>query len=129
MIDWLEANQLAEVEEFEHQQKELEGVCNPIIQKSKLRRAAAFAACFARTRHAGSITPAGSAKPPLHLVCSPLADRPALAVPVLCLLQCMVLAVACPTWAAWVAAWVAAPTPAAQAAAAPLSRRSTKQLQ
>ncbi|KAI8468757.1 MAG: heat shock protein 70 family [Monoraphidium minutum] len=30
-IDWLEANQLAEVEEFEHQQKELEGVCNPII--------------------------------------------------------------------------------------------------
>jgi hypothetical protein len=34
-IDWLEANQLAEVEEFEHQQKELEGVCNPIIQKSE----------------------------------------------------------------------------------------------
>ena len=33
-IDWLEANQLAEVEEFEHQQKELEAVCNPIIQKS-----------------------------------------------------------------------------------------------
>ncbi|KAI8474728.1 MAG: heat shock cognate 70 kDa protein 4-like protein [Monoraphidium minutum] len=30
-IDWLEANQLAEVEEFEHQQKELEGVCNPVI--------------------------------------------------------------------------------------------------
>lgn len=27
----LENNQLAEVEEFEHQQKELEGVCNPII--------------------------------------------------------------------------------------------------
>jgi L1 cell adhesion molecule like protein len=35
VIDWLEANQLAEVEEFEHQQKELEGVCNPIIQKSE----------------------------------------------------------------------------------------------
>eukprot|EP00878_Enallax_costatus_P000139 GHUV01000180.1.p1 GENE.GHUV01000180.1~~GHUV01000180.1.p1 ORF type:complete len:654 (+),score=266.36 GHUV01000180.1:114-2075(+) len=33
VIDWLEANQLAEVEEFEHQQKELEGVCNPIISK------------------------------------------------------------------------------------------------
>jgi L1 cell adhesion molecule like protein len=30
-IQWLENNQLAEVEEFEHQQKELEGVCNPII--------------------------------------------------------------------------------------------------
>jgi heat shock protein 1/8 len=31
VIDWLDANQLAEVEEFEHQQKELEAVCNPII--------------------------------------------------------------------------------------------------
>ncbi|KIY98980.1 heat shock 70kDa protein 1/8 [Monoraphidium neglectum] len=30
-IDWLDANQLAEVEEFEDQQKQLEGVCNPII--------------------------------------------------------------------------------------------------
>jgi len=30
-IQWLENNQLAEVEEFEHQQKELEGLCNPII--------------------------------------------------------------------------------------------------
>lgn len=33
VIDWLDNNQLAEVEEFEHQQKELEGVCNPIISK------------------------------------------------------------------------------------------------
>eukprot|EP00879_Flechtneria_rotunda_P030642 GHRR01033304.1.p1 GENE.GHRR01033304.1~~GHRR01033304.1.p1 ORF type:complete len:218 (-),score=89.67 GHRR01033304.1:18-671(-) len=33
VIEWLEANQLAEVEEFEHQQKELEAVCNPIISK------------------------------------------------------------------------------------------------
>lgn len=32
-INWLENNQLAEVEEFEHQLKELEGVCNPIIAK------------------------------------------------------------------------------------------------
>jgi L1 cell adhesion molecule like protein len=32
-VDWIEANQLAEKEEFEHKQKELEGVCNPIIQK------------------------------------------------------------------------------------------------
>jgi L1 cell adhesion molecule like protein len=30
---WLEQNQLAEVEEFEHKQKELEGICNPIITK------------------------------------------------------------------------------------------------
>jgi len=32
-IKWLDQNQLAEVEEFEHKQKELEGVCNPIITK------------------------------------------------------------------------------------------------
>jgi L1 cell adhesion molecule like protein len=32
-LDWLENNQLAEVEEFEHQQKELESVCNPIITR------------------------------------------------------------------------------------------------
>jgi len=32
-IAWLDKNQLAEVEEFEHQQKELEKVCTPIITK------------------------------------------------------------------------------------------------
>jgi heat shock protein 1/8 len=32
-IKWLEANQAAEKEEFEHHQKELESVCNPIITK------------------------------------------------------------------------------------------------
>lgn len=32
-LKWLETNQLAEVEEFEHQQKVLEDVCNPIITK------------------------------------------------------------------------------------------------
>ncbi len=32
-LAWLESNQLAEVEEFEHKQKELEGVCSPIIAK------------------------------------------------------------------------------------------------
>lgn len=32
-MDWLEANQMAEVEEFEHHLKELEGVCNPIITR------------------------------------------------------------------------------------------------
>ncbi|XP_021750234.1 heat shock 70 kDa protein-like [Chenopodium quinoa] len=33
VVEWVEANQLAEVEEFEHKQKELEGVCNPIISR------------------------------------------------------------------------------------------------
>ncbi|KAG5836311.1 hypothetical protein ANANG_G00253230 [Anguilla anguilla] len=33
VIAWLEDNQLAEKEEYEHQRKELEKVCNPIITK------------------------------------------------------------------------------------------------
>lgn len=33
VIRWLDANQLAEKEEFEAQQKELEAVCNPIVTK------------------------------------------------------------------------------------------------
>jgi heat shock protein 1/8 len=32
-IKWLDGNQLAEKEEYEHRQKELEAVCNPIITK------------------------------------------------------------------------------------------------
>lgn len=33
-LEWLETNQLAEVEEFEHKLKELEGKCNPVISKA-----------------------------------------------------------------------------------------------
>nr|AIA61348.1 heat shock cognate protein 70 [Orius sauteri] len=33
VIQWLDANQLAEKEEFEHKQKELEQICNPIVTK------------------------------------------------------------------------------------------------
>jgi len=32
-IKWLDGNQFAEKEEFEHRQKELEAICNPIITK------------------------------------------------------------------------------------------------
>ncbi len=32
-IAWLENNQLADKEEYQHQQRELEKVCNPIISK------------------------------------------------------------------------------------------------
>merc|ERR1712184_124154 len=32
-IKWLDANQLAEVEEFNEKQKEVEAICNPIITK------------------------------------------------------------------------------------------------
>merc|ERR1712230_235257 len=31
-LAWLESNQLAEKEEFEHKQKEIEGICTPIMQ-------------------------------------------------------------------------------------------------
>lgn len=33
VIRWLDSNQLAEKEEFEHKQKELESLCNPIVTK------------------------------------------------------------------------------------------------
>ncbi|GMR38068.1 hypothetical protein PMAYCL1PPCAC_08263, partial [Pristionchus mayeri] len=33
ILRWLDSNQTAEKDEFEHQQKELEKVCNPIITK------------------------------------------------------------------------------------------------
>ncbi|RUS70344.1 hypothetical protein EGW08_021897 [Elysia chlorotica] len=33
IISWLDSNQLAEQDEFEHKQKEIEGICNPIITK------------------------------------------------------------------------------------------------
>jgi L1 cell adhesion molecule like protein len=33
IIKWLDANQLAEKEEYEHKQKEIERVCNPIVTK------------------------------------------------------------------------------------------------
>ena len=33
IIKWLDSNQLADKDEYEHKQKELEGVCNPIVTK------------------------------------------------------------------------------------------------
>ena len=33
VLKWLDANALAEKDEFDHQRKELEGICNPIITK------------------------------------------------------------------------------------------------
>lgn len=32
-VKWLDSNQLAEKDEYEHKQKEVEAVCNPIITK------------------------------------------------------------------------------------------------
>ncbi|KAK3519709.1 hypothetical protein QTP70_002678 [Hemibagrus guttatus] len=42
-ISWLENNQLAEKEEYEHELKELEKVCNPIITKLKMSSAKGIA--------------------------------------------------------------------------------------
>lgn len=33
VLSWLEANQLAEKDEFDHKRKELEQVCNPVVTK------------------------------------------------------------------------------------------------
>ncbi|VUZ40929.1 unnamed protein product [Hymenolepis diminuta] len=33
VLKWLDSNQMAEKDEYEHKQKELESVCNPIITK------------------------------------------------------------------------------------------------
>merc|ERR1712126_329334 len=38
-IKWMETNQLAEVDEFQDQQKAVEGVCNPIINKLMVLKA------------------------------------------------------------------------------------------
>jgi len=32
-VEWLERNELAEADEFEDKQKELEGVCSPVFSK------------------------------------------------------------------------------------------------
>ncbi|XP_069775833.1 heat shock cognate 71 kDa protein-like [Narcine bancroftii] len=54
-ISWLERNQMAEKEEFEHQQKQLEKVCNPIVAKL-YQGAAPGESCRAQ---AGSATSSG----------------------------------------------------------------------
>eukprot|EP00958_Prasinococcus_capsulatus_P018795 scaffold2236_cov385-Prasinococcus_capsulatus_cf.AAC.15 len=54
-LDWLEANQLAEVEEFEHKLKELEQKCNPVISKAYSAGGAAPAGAEA----AGDAPPSG----------------------------------------------------------------------
>ncbi|XP_052092870.1 heat shock cognate 71 kDa protein [Mytilus californianus] len=59
IIKWLDANNLAEKEEFEHKQKELEGVCNPII--TKLYQAAGGAPGGGMPNFGGAGGPAGGA--------------------------------------------------------------------
>lgn len=50
-ITWLDANQMAEVDEFEDKQKELEAIANPII--SKMYQGAGGE--FLRSCHKGSL--------------------------------------------------------------------------
>jgi len=63
-IDWLEHNQMAEVEEFEHKLKELEQICNPIITKMYQGGAAGGPAAAA----AGASSGAGGAGPKIEEV-------------------------------------------------------------
>ncbi|XP_062904103.1 heat shock cognate 71 kDa protein-like [Mobula hypostoma] len=55
-ISWLEKNQMAEKEEFEHKQKELEKLCNPIIAKL-YQGAATGESCRAQAGNASSAGP------------------------------------------------------------------------
>ncbi|XP_051899723.1 heat shock 70 kDa protein 1 [Pristis pectinata] len=55
-ISWLERNQMAEKEEFEHKQKELENLCNPIIAKL-YQGAAPGESCRAQAENATSSGP------------------------------------------------------------------------
>jgi heat shock protein 1/8 len=61
VIKWLDSNQLADKEEFEHKQKELEGICNPII--TKLYQSAGGAPGGAPGGFPGGFPGAGGAAP------------------------------------------------------------------
>merc|ERR1712146_156506 len=45
-LSWLEGNQMAEKEEFEHKRKEVEGICTPIIMLCTLKEEVAWVACL-----------------------------------------------------------------------------------
>ena len=65
VIKWLDTNQLADKEEFEHKQKELEGVCNPIITKLYQSAGGAAGAGFpGGFPGAGGAPGAGAGAPP-----------------------------------------------------------------
>jgi L1 cell adhesion molecule like protein len=57
-LDWLEKNQLAEKGEFDHHQKELEAVANPIMMK--IYQAAGAGAPGAEMPHAAGAAPGGA---------------------------------------------------------------------
>jgi len=65
VIKWLDTNQLAEKEEFEDKQKELEGICNPIITKLYQSAGGAAGAGFpGGFPGAGGAPGAGAGAPP-----------------------------------------------------------------
>jgi len=70
-IKWLDANQLAEKEEFEHRQKDLEAICNPIITKLYQSAGGAPPGGFpgaAAAPGAGGAAPGGGAGPTIEEV-------------------------------------------------------------
>jgi hypothetical protein len=57
VFSWLDANQLAEKEKFEFQQKDLESVCNPIITKMYQGAGGAAGWVYGESPSAGGPTP------------------------------------------------------------------------
>jgi len=64
IIKWLDANQLAEKEEFEHKQKQIEAVCNPIVTKLYAGAGGAPPSGFPGAPSGGAAPGAGSGSGP-----------------------------------------------------------------
>ncbi|CAA7026040.1 unnamed protein product [Microthlaspi erraticum] len=67
-IEWIEGNQLAEVDEFEYRLKELEGICNPIISKMYQGGASAGAPNGGMPTDGGSGSSGGAGGPKIEEV-------------------------------------------------------------
>lgn len=67
-IAWLDANQLAEVDEFEDKQKELENICNPIISRMYQGGAGAGAGPTPSGGYGGGANTGGGAGPTIEEV-------------------------------------------------------------
>ncbi|XP_071582215.1 heat shock 70 kDa protein cognate 4-like [Temnothorax nylanderi] len=65
---WLDANQLADKEEYEHKQKELEGICNLIVRSSTRVPAVCLVACPVDSLELAAPLPAERPAAAVHLV-------------------------------------------------------------
>lgn len=67
IIKWLDRNQTAEKDEFEHHQKELEAVCNPIITKMYQSAGGMPGECAFRSIGTSFLNQGGEKKKPKEL--------------------------------------------------------------